>query len=305
MPLTRRSQGVVMLPNSAATTALSEPVPTTTKPAINTTLGIGVLDCLDYPTAILRFVGRDAANETVNFQIVLWTKYGTGSSGTIYVPRIVAKGTYALGAGTVTVAGLDSTETGSFVADHIELERCEAGIEVVTPVGGSAAYMKVALGSAHLLTVGTDLGTAAGACVLGELSDEILSNNARVCMGGAVAAQAVTDALVEIVTIPLPPGATQLSFEVKNAGGGGNKAFDQFDIRRGFSPFSAWETVGSVAGDFSSPAFPLLTVTGAPVTLASAATCQITIDVTGCSAVSIRAGGNAGTTTVNYYWRVV
>lgn len=120
---------------------------------------------------------------------------------------------------------------------------------------------------------------------------------------GSVTAITVTAAADSVVrALKVPRGATRLYFEVKNSHGA--TAFDQFTVKRRMHASGNYETLASIAGDYSSPQIPILTVQGAPVTLAAAASVHIEMDVTATDTVQILASGAAGASTAEIYWRL-
>ena len=99
------------------------------------------------------------------------------------------------------------------------------------------------------------------------------------------------------------PGNTHLYFQVTNTHAT-SVAFDEFTIqRRVKSSASAWETLASIAADYTSPQVPLLEVQGAPVTLAQNASVHIRMSVEATDAIRILASGNAAETTAALYYR--
>jgi hypothetical protein len=103
-------------------------------------------------------------------------------------------------------------------------------------------------------------------------------------------------------TIDIILGGTHLFFQVKNSHA--SVAFDEFTIQRRPQASAAWETVASIAGDYSSPQLPILEVQGAPVTLAAAASTYIRMEVEATDAVRILASGNAAATTADIHWSI-
>lgn len=107
----------------------------------------------------------------------------------------------------------------------------------------------------------------------------------------------------ELFTIEIPPGAEFLYFEVANNGG---NAFDEFKVLRRVLQTGSWETIASVANDYLDTAdmkWPLLTCSGAPVTLADGSSVHILMNVKAVSSVKITV--SAGTaSTADYFGKV-
>lgn len=106
----------------------------------------------------------------------------------------------------------------------------------------------------------------------------------------------------EIKDINIILGAAHLSFEVKNSHA--SVAFDAFTIQRRPQGSASWETIASIAGDYSTPQLPILEVQGEPVTLAAAASVFIRMEVEATDRVRIAASGNAAATTADIHWSI-
>ena len=153
---------------SAATAAFSvdgsTPLPTATRPT--GTASHKAIDCGQFPAVRFIFAGTDAADETVNYQVVAWT-YGCG----VYIPHVIASGAYTLGAMPMTVAGLDTTAT--LLADTITDTLSMPGVLERSTAANTCCDLTVWPGGAQYLTVETDLGTAAAASVYWQVTDAI------------------------------------------------------------------------------------------------------------------------------------
>ncbi len=118
---------------------------------------------------------------------------------------------------------------------------------------------------------------------------------------GAITGIAITTtANNEIRILKVPVGSQTVLFQFKNLG---PNALDQFDIERRPHSSASWQTVATVAGDYSTPASPLLEVDGAPVTLASGADTNITMSVKSTQAIRILVSSSVGATTGELYYR--
>ena len=115
-----------------------------------------------------------------------------------------------------------------------------------------------------------------------------------------IAIAAAADQTLKEIDVIL--GGTHLSFEVKNSHA--SVAFDVFKIQTRPQASASWQTLASIAGDYSSPQVPILEVQGAPVTLAAAASVFIRMEVEATDAVRILASGNAAATTADIHWSI-
>lgn len=109
----------------------------------------------------------------------------------------------------------------------------------------------------------------------------------------ATAPLATTDRVCVIPTGSDP--VQRMGIQVTNSGANALDAF-QVNVRCGSS--TAWTTIASIAGDFSSPVAPLIRTQGAPVSLAAAATCFILLDCFGIHEVELKASAAVGATTL-------
>ena len=184
MPINRqlRTACKALYTASTATTALpvdgSGPIPVvdTSEPTGTTGTVNGAsaaspaIHCNEWSAIRFIFGGTDAADETVNYRVIAWSR-GPG----LWLPQVVASGTATLGATAMTVTGLDTAAT--LLADTITETLGLQGSLVRSPVANAVADLTVWPGSAQLLTVETDLGTAAAASVYWEGLDESASAN--------------------------------------------------------------------------------------------------------------------------------
>ena len=184
MPINRqlRTACKALYTASTATTALpvdgSGPIPVvdTSEPTGTTGTVNGAsaaspaIHCNEWSAIRFIFGGTDAADETVNYRVIAWSR-GPG----LWLPQVVASGTATLGATAMTVTGLDTAAT--LLADTITETLGLQGSLVRSPVANAVADLTVWAGSAQLLTVETDLGTAAAASVYWEGLDESASAN--------------------------------------------------------------------------------------------------------------------------------
>ncbi len=115
---------------------------------------------------------------------------------------------------------------------------------------------------------------------------------------------AITDAADTVVAmLTMPRDMDRLYFEVKNSGG---NPFDQFEIQRRANPSATWETLASVAGDYTSPKLPILEVNtvgiaSSPVTLGAGENAFIRMELGATESVRFLASGSGATTSEIYY----
>ena len=97
----------------------------------------------------------------------------------------------------------------------------------------------------------------------------------------------VTSSATTILTAGTGGGdsAQVMGIQVTNTGA----AFTAFTLAVRCGSSSVWTTLASAAGDYSSPASPLLRVDGAPVTLASGSTAFLLLVMQGIHEVRIQA----------------
>ena len=112
-------------------------------------------------------------------------------------------------------------------------------------------------------------------------------------------AVAATDTF--ICTLTVPTGATRLFVQVKISHGSA-VAFDKFTMFWRPTADASFDAFATAAGDYSTPLHPLLSVTGAPVTLSQNSISSIQVDVTGAQAITILASGNAAPTTADLHY---
>jgi hypothetical protein len=168
-PPSRRSQSKMrirkLLDESTDTAALSFPAITATRPTT------GAVQTDDFPNVRLFFGGRNAADETVNYQVILWRQFDS-ASGRVWVPTIVCKGQYTLGTLVYGSEGYLGNATDGYWADGITEEK--GGGVVHSPGNNEIAWMDVDVQNAEILQVETDLGTAAQADVFHQLAESPL-----------------------------------------------------------------------------------------------------------------------------------
>lgn len=155
-----------LITGSEATAALSAPVSQSSRPTV------GVLAVDGYPGVRLMFGGTDAANETINFQVIQWREV-RHSSSVAYVPKIVAAGAATLGAAVYDAAADSAAGTKSnFWADTLAMTTALAGVRVDSPADNTRAALVVPTDGAGLLSVETDVDSAYAADVFAQLLNE-------------------------------------------------------------------------------------------------------------------------------------
>lgn len=109
----------------------------------------------------------------------------------------------------------------------------------------------------------------------------------------------VAGAAEDIITFIIPAGCTHMFCQIKNTHGA--TAFDEFNILRRAHASGEWETIANAAGDYTTPQSPLIECSASPVTLASAASVYIRMEVEGMEAVKFQASGSAGASEAAIY----
>lgn len=127
----------------------------------------GVVDLQDAPACRLIFGGTDAADETINYQVLLWYQFES-TGGLLWVPRLVASGVATLGAMVLPTA---FEATNGKIADQITDTIADTGNFVESAANDVAAILYIKARGASLLQVETDLGTAAKADVFAQLGE--------------------------------------------------------------------------------------------------------------------------------------
>ncbi len=168
VPQVSMSKFDLFIDGSTATAALIDPTPTNTRP---TTRAMSV----DNRSALrVMFGGTNAANEVINYQIIAWkwieisASLG-GSAVDAYWPEVIAKGVATLGADVYAATNIGAgTE---FIADTITDTIGMPGTSIYSPVDDTRAVMEVPTRGALLITIDTDLDTAAAADVFVQLGE--------------------------------------------------------------------------------------------------------------------------------------
>jgi len=160
------------LDSDTATTALANPVPVNTLPvaAAGTT---GAIQTHSDSMARIMIGGTDAANETINYQVVLWRRAGTvsGADANAYIPELIAKGVATLGATTFTVDDIGSG--AEFFADTITNTLARTGVAVNSSADDAIATIEVDVHNACAIEVETDLATAASSDVFVQMGENV------------------------------------------------------------------------------------------------------------------------------------
>ena len=147
---------------SVATAALTAPACVAAKAADN----VGIFEVDNFPAVRLIFGGSDAENETINYQVILWSKGDAGATTEGWIPTVIASGVATLGALTYAVAGLGTSTY--LVADTITNTARIGGVEAFSPANDRIASLVIPTRNATFIEVQTDLGTAATADVFAQ-----------------------------------------------------------------------------------------------------------------------------------------
>ena len=159
----------VLISASTDTAALSNPSVTTTEP----TTAVHNID--KRSMARLLFGGTDAADETVNYQVILWSASWLTNTK-VWTPVIAAKGAFTLGDASLPTS---LVAVGLF-ADTITETLVQPGSIARSPADDSIASLEINLRDADVIQVETDLGTAAAAYVMIQFSDREVNTFADV-----------------------------------------------------------------------------------------------------------------------------
>jgi len=144
-----------LIDGSTATGALTNPTVSDTAPT-----GAGVFTCDALGTALFIFGGSNAANETINYQVIGYrTTIGPAAGGTDYVPQIVAKGTATLGAMVYTNTDLGAAT--NFFADTITTTIAYSSTLTYSPADDTVARLACDVREFNYFKLEVDLGTAA------------------------------------------------------------------------------------------------------------------------------------------------
>ena len=109
----------------------------------------------------------------------------------------------------------------------------------------------------------------------------------------------VAGAAEDIISFVIPGSAELMFVQIKNSHGA--TAFDAFNILRRAHVDGDWETIANAAGDYTTPQSPIIEASDSPVTLASAASVYLRIEVKGMNAFKFQASGNAGASEAEIY----
>ncbi len=166
----RRVQGssaqpwIKRITGSAATAALTAPACVAGKVPDNA----GIFEVSNFPAVRLIF-GGSANNQTINYQVILWSKADASAATEGWIPFVIASGVATLGAKTYAVAGLGTTT--NVIADTITNTIYTLGAECYSPADDTIAILSVPTRNATFIEVQTDLGTAAACDVFAQLGE--------------------------------------------------------------------------------------------------------------------------------------
>jgi len=128
----------------------------------------GVIDLQDAPACRLMFGGTDAANEAINYQVILWYMFDVGDGRVEWIPRLVATGVATLGAMAMPAT---LVATSGLFADQITDTLADTDNFVESAANDCAAILYIKARGAKLLQVETDIDTAASAEVFAQLGE--------------------------------------------------------------------------------------------------------------------------------------
>lgn len=150
---TRHDLGNLIVDGSTDTTALAAPTASVKYPTLGTIIEIGT-------APLMRFIfgATDADDETVNYQIIGWYKVAmpAGVADT-WFGVVLAKGAFT--AGSLAITGI----TTGFFADTITDTVTTLANDTYITLANHVAMLTVDTQNAKVLSIVTDLGTAAKA----------------------------------------------------------------------------------------------------------------------------------------------
>jgi len=296
----------VLIDGSVATVALADPVLEATEPAWNATSRPGLIAVDGYPTMRIAFGGTDTANQTINYQVVLWHRVQNGT-GTAWVGRIAAKGQAILGALTYG-AGTGIGATGNLLADIISDQIGQAGTTIYTDVGraavleintSNAVYAEVELDLANASPALGDAVTADVLVQFGERHTEVAVPPVTVVAIDAVVADATNSTLATLIG---DYKRTKVSFTVTNTHA--TTVFDAFLIETQAHPDAPWMTLASgtdIDPDETSAIISVVVSAHTIATLEKDESASVTAYVGPVYAVRMAASGNAAAGTASIW----
>ena len=178
--------------SSGADDALAAPSPTTTKPVPGAS---GVLEAAYQEAVRLFFGGTDAADETVNYQVIGWTPLFTG---TTWIPRVLAKGAFTLGTATYGASGLELGAAAGFLADTVTDTIADA--VWYSPADNTVAFLEIDCRNCQFIQIQTDLGTAATADVFAQFGEAVATAQ---IVGSVNVTGGLTDTQLRAATVPV------------------------------------------------------------------------------------------------------
>lgn len=113
-----------------------------------------------------------------------------------------------------------------------------------------------------------------------------------------VTGQTINDALTNISSDILTLDLTTIMVEITNVGGGGGVALDQFEIHGSIDGTTFWTFYDGTGTEYTVPTGILIATSGELKVLASGSSHWFILDCNGIHSIRLKAGGNAGTTTL-------
>jgi hypothetical protein len=146
-----------------------------TFPAIAYEAPAGGIACRDWESLLLLFGGTDAANETVNYQVVGWfgcQNTGIDATTKVFVPVLLAKGVVTLGAKAYgSGAGAKLGAAGNLWADTVTNTLTTSPRDALhSPADDSVAWLEVNVRGLEFVSVDVDLDSAASVDVFWQAS---------------------------------------------------------------------------------------------------------------------------------------
>jgi len=155
----------------------------------------------------------------------------------------------------------------------------------------AATTMPVGMSATEVYTV------APGATLLND-SYTLLDSQGNAVKVSTTGVGVITATCTDVVATINTESAKTMGLEVQNIGA---NPLSVFDVYARVTPSANLLKVATSSGDYSTPNYPVSRASGAPVTLAAAATAWLFMDVTGFAEVVLKAVSSTGATRVRIH----
>ena len=216
--------------SSGADDALAAPSPTTTRPVPGAS---GVLEAAHQEAVRLFFGGTAAENKIVNYQVIGWTPLFTG---TTWVPRVLAKGAFTLGAATYGATGLELGAATGLFADTVTDTIADA--VRYSPADDTVAFLEIDCRNCQFIQVQTDLDDATTADVFAQFGEAVATAQ---IVGSVTVTGGLTNTQLRATAVPVS-GSVTTSGTVTEASAAGIKSAVDYVLSA-----TATATIGATA----------------------------------------------------------